>query len=115
MLRRAHSAIGVGELACLLYLWICAITRRRDHLLRIAEGVLVSEGVALVVAKECPLGALQRRAGDDVPMFELWFGPRIAPLAVPAFTCLAVLGWVVARLRHPTAGAPQTAVTTDQG
>ena len=108
LLRYLHSAIGIGELACLLYLWVCAITRRRDHPLQIAEGVLFSEGLALLVAKECPLGAVQRRAGDDVPMFELWFGPRIAPFAVPAFTSLAVLGWIVASLRRPDCPARQS-------
>jgi len=105
-LRHVHSAIGIGELGCLCYLWVCAITRRRDTGLRVAESVLVSEGIALLVAKECPLGALQRRAGDDVPMFELWFGPRLAPLAVPGFTCLAVLGWVSLKLRPPIGQEP---------
>jgi hypothetical protein len=54
--------------------------------------VLGGEGVALVVAKRCPLEIFQRRAGDDMPMFELWFGPRLAPFAIPAFSSLALLG-----------------------
>ena len=74
-LRRVHSAVGTGELCCLAYLWFCAATRRRDSRLRAAEAILAGEGIALLVAKQCPLGTLQHRAGDDVPMFELWFGP----------------------------------------
>jgi hypothetical protein len=101
MLRHVHSAIGIGELGCLFYLWLCAVTRRRGTWLRIANGVLFGEGIALLVAKECPLGSLQRRTGDDVPMFELWFGPRVAPFAIPAFASLTLLGWIVARLRPP--------------
>jgi len=35
------------------------------------------------------LGVFQRRAGDDVTMFQLWFGPRLAPFAIPWFTMIA--------------------------
>ncbi|WP_156887521.1 hypothetical protein [Propionicicella superfundia] len=88
-LRIVHSAIGVGELACLSYVWFCAAVRRRDHWLGLSIATLAGEGIALVVAKGCPFGILQRRAGDDVPMFQLWFGPRIARFCVPALTAAA--------------------------
>ncbi len=101
MLRRVHSAVGAGELACLGYLWFCGIARRRDRRLKIAATVLVGEGVALVIAKGCPLGVFQRRAGDDVPLFELWFGPRLAHFAIAVFTTLAGLGIVVVIARPP--------------
>ncbi|MGA3353378.1 MAG: hypothetical protein ABSD85_09365 [Acidimicrobiales bacterium] len=101
-LRAAHNAIGVGELACLSYLWFCAIRRRRDRWLALAVAVLLGEGAALLVAKECPLGAFQRQAGDDVPMFELWFGPKVAPFAIPTLTVIAAggLALVLARPRQ---------------
>ena len=101
MFRAAHSTIGVGELACLCYVWFCAIVRRRDPWLRLAIGVLIGEGTALLLAKGCPLGVLQRRAGDDVPMFELWFGARVAPFAVPTFTLIAVGGLALVLGRPP--------------
>jgi len=91
-LRALHGAIGVGELGCLGYLWFCGITRRRDRWLALAIAVLAGEGVTLLVARECPLGVFQRRAGDDVPMFELWFGPKAAPFAIPVFTVIALTG-----------------------
>ena len=62
VLRRLHSSIGASELACLGYVWFCALTRRRDHLLGVSMAVLVGEGAALLVAKGCPLGLFQRRA-----------------------------------------------------
>lgn len=99
VLRVLHNAIAIGELACLGYLWYCAITRRRDGWLRVSTVVLVGEGVALLAAKGCPLGIFQRRAGDDVPMFELWFGPRLAPFAIPAFTGIALGGVALLRAR----------------
>ena len=55
-----------------------------------------------MLAKGCPLGILQRRAGDDVPMFELWFGPRLAPFAVPGFTVAAAAGMISVAGRRPT-------------
>lgn len=101
LLRKLHTAIGLCEIACLGYLWFCAIARRRDRWLSLSVCVLAGEGVALVIAKGCPFGFLQRRAGDDVPMFELWFGPRAAPYAIPAFTLIAC-GGVLTLLARPS-------------
>lgn len=102
VLRVTHNAIGVCELACLGHLWFCAITRRRDRKLRLAVVVLVGEGVALLLGRGCPLGIFQRRVGDDVPMFELWFGPGLAPFAVPTFTLIALCGLALVMARRPT-------------
>jgi hypothetical protein len=104
-LRAVHNLIGAGELACLGHLWICAIARRRDPLLRVAVLVLLGEGAALLAAKGCPLGIFQRRAGDDVPMFELWFGRRLAPHAVPFFTTVTVAGLLLLAVRRPAPAA----------
>jgi hypothetical protein len=101
MLRGLHNAIGVGELTCLGYIWVCALTRRRDRWLWLSVAVLLGEGVALVVAKGCPLGIFQRRAGDDIPMFELWFGRRLAPFAIPFFTLVSVAGLALLVVRRP--------------
>ena len=100
-LRVLHSSIGVGELACLAYLWLCAIRGRRDRWLRLSTAVLLGEGAALVAARGCPLGVFQRRAGDEVPMFELWFGPRLAPFAIPTFTVIAGAGMALLAVRRP--------------
>ena len=99
VLRVLHNWVGVGELACLAYLWFCAITRRRDAWLRLSTVVLIGEGASLVAANGCPLGILQRRAGDEVPMFELWFGPRLAPLAVPALSAITIGGMALLLVR----------------
>jgi hypothetical protein len=100
-LRVLHTAVGLAEMLCLSYLWSCALRRRRTRLLRLSVGVLAAEGLALVTWDGCPLGALQRRAGDDVPMFELWFGTRLARFAVPTFGAVAVAGAAVALARPP--------------
>ena len=105
-LRKLHNAIGAGELVCLGYVWFCALARRRDVWLRASIAVLIGEGVALVVAKGCPLGGFQRRVGDEVPMFELWFGPRMAPFAIPGFTAIALVGAALLGLRPAEPPAP---------
>lgn len=103
-LRMLHSAIGMCELGCLAHLWVCVLTRRRDRWLKVASSVLIGEGIALVVAKGCPLGIVQRRAGDDVSMFEYWFGPRRASMAIPTLTVSTFAGFVLLRIRPPTDG-----------
>ena len=104
MLRIVHSVIGVCELGCVGYLWLCVFARRRDRWLKFASSILIGEGIALTVARGCPLGEVQRRAGDDVSMFELWFGSRIAPLAVPIFAVVAITGFVLLSARPPMDG-----------
>jgi hypothetical protein len=94
-----HSSIGAAELGCLGYLWLCAITGRRDRWLRLSASILTAEGITLVAANGCPLGFFQRRAGDDVPMFELWLGPRLGPFAIPAFTVAAAVGMIMVAVR----------------
>jgi hypothetical protein len=100
-LRSLHNAVGIFELSCLGYLWFCALTRRRGRLLSTAVAVLLGEGVALVAAGECPLGRFQRRQGDDLPMFELWLGPRLARFTIPASTAIAIAGLAVLLARPP--------------
>jgi hypothetical protein len=39
--------------------------------------------------------------GDDVHMFELWFGHRLAPCAIPALACAALAGVALVVARPP--------------
>lgn len=96
-LRGGHTAIAVVELACLGYVWTCALTGRRDALLRGAIGVLVGEGVGLIIGRgNCPLGPLQERLGDPVPLFELVLPPNWARRAVPILAGTSVVGIALA-------------------
>ena len=99
-LRVAHTIIAVFDLAGLGYVWFCAVRRRRDTLLRLAAGALAAEGVALVVGRgNCPLGPLQRKLGDPVPLFELVLPPRAAKAAVPVLAGISVAGLAVLAAR----------------
>lgn len=96
-LRAGHTGIAVVELACLGYVWACALTGRRDVLLRAAMGILVAEGVGLIVGRgNCPLGPLQRRLGDPVPLFELVLPPAWARRAVPILAGVSAVGIALA-------------------
>lgn len=98
-----HAAIAVEQLLAIGYVWWCALTGRRGRLLHTAVATLVGEGV-LVGANHgnCPLGGLQERLGDTVPLFELVLSPPAAKRAVPALGAIAAVGLVllVARGRH---------------
>ncbi|WP_069112708.1 hypothetical protein [Jiangella alba] len=99
-LRLAHTGIAAAELAALGHVWACALTGRRDRWLAVSAGALAAEGLALVVGRgSCPLGPLQRRLGDPVPLFELVLPPRAAKAAVPVLTAAALAGLAVVAVR----------------
>jgi hypothetical protein len=104
--RAFHAAIAVEQLLAITYVWWCALSGRRDRLLRIAAATLIGEGV-LVTANhgDCPLGPLQDRLGDPVPLFELVLSPRAAKRAVPTLGGITTLGLVLLIVRgHRFAG-----------
>jgi hypothetical protein len=107
--RAGHAAISVAFLAAIAYVWWCALTGRRDRRLRLAVAALLSEG-AFVAANhgDCPLGPVQTRLGDPVPLFELVLSPRAAKGAVPALGLVTAAGLALLAARSATArtGSP---------
>jgi len=98
--RTAHAAIAIEMLLTIAYVWWCVLTGRRGRLLRVAAATLIGEGV-LVTANggDCPLGGLQRRLGDPVPLFELVLSPSAAKRAVPALGAITAAGLVLLMVR----------------
>lgn len=99
-LRGVHVLIAAGEIASLIYLWTCALTGRRGRALNAAVVVLSTEGAGLVASRgDCPLGPLQQRLGDPVPLFEFVLSPRAAKRAVPVLAGVTCMGMVVLIVR----------------
>ena len=98
--RTLHAAIAIEMLLAIAYMWWCALRGRRDYLLRIAAASLIGEGV-LVAANhgDCPLGGLQERLGDPVPLFELVLSPRAAKRAVPTLGAITAAGLALLMVR----------------
>ena len=98
--RAAHAAIAVEMLLAIAYVWWCAFSGRRGRLLQIASASLIGEGV-LVAANggDCPLGGMQKRLGDPVPLFELVLSPRAAKRAVPTLGAITTAGLVLVVVR----------------
>jgi hypothetical protein len=94
--RVAHAAVAAAFLSAIGYVWWCVLTGRRDRLLRVAVVALAGEG-AFVAANhgDCPLGPLQERLGDPVPLFELVLSRPAARRAVPALGLVAATGLVL--------------------
>ena len=91
--RGAHAAIATEQLFAIAYVWWCALTGRRGRLLRVAAASLIGEGVLVTANRgDCPLGGLQRRLGDPVPLFELVLSPRAAKRAVPTLGAITAAG-----------------------
>ena len=100
--RAFHTAIAAEQLLALAYVWWCAITGRRDRLLRIAVATLIGEGVLVAANRgDCPMGGLQDRLGDPVPLFELVLSPRAAKRAVPTLGAITAAGLVLLVVRGP--------------
>jgi hypothetical protein len=98
-----YAVIAVEMLLAIAYVWWCALSGRRDRLLlRMAAASLIGEGV-LVAANhgDCPLGGLQERLGDPVPLFELVLSARAAKQAVPTLGAITAAGLVLLAVRGP--------------
>ena len=97
--RGVHGLITVAFLLAIVYVWWCALTGRRDRWVRLAVAALVAEGAFVTANRgDCPLGGLQDRLGDPVPLFELVLSPTAARRAVPVLGVVAgagigVLAW----------------------
>jgi len=100
--RAFHAVIAVEMLLAIAYVWWCALSGRRDRLLHVAAASLIGEGV-LVAANhgDCPLGGLQERLGDPVPLFELLLSSRAAKRAVPTLGAITAAGLVLLAVRGP--------------
>jgi hypothetical protein len=87
--RLVHASIALVELTCLGHIWLCALTRRRSRLLAVSMAVLSAQAAGLVIGRgHCPIGPLQRRIGDPVPLFELVLPRRAAKAAVPVLAAV---------------------------
>ena len=100
--RLFHAAWSVAQMACLGWIWFCAIRRRRDKALAASVGFLAVEGAGLLIGRgDCPMGAQQREWGDPKPFFELILPPRAAKAAVPVLAVVTVAGLVAVAVRKP--------------
>jgi len=101
-LRVGHGAITGAFLGAIGYVWWCALKGRRDGWLRLTVVALVSEGAFVALNHgDCPLGPLQERLGDPVPLFELVLSPVAARRAVPALGLVTAGGLVLLARRSP--------------
>ena len=110
--RCVHAVIAGGFLVAIGYVRWCALSGRRGPALRIAVTALLGEGV-LVAANhgDCPLGCLQDRVGDPVPLFQLVLSPDAARRAVPVLGLVAAVGiGLLARPRASRASLRRWAV-----
>ena len=100
--RLVHASWSVAQLTGLGYIWVCALTGRRNRPLWASVAFLMAEGAALVGGRgDCPVGPLQAEWGDPVPFFELVLPPRAAKAAVPILAVVSVVVIATLVLRRP--------------
>jgi hypothetical protein len=94
--RAIHAAVALAFLSAIAYVWWCALTGRRDRRLQVALVALLVEGAVVTANRgDCPLGPLQDRLHDPVPLFELVLSPAAAKRAVPVLGAVAAAGMLV--------------------
>ena len=100
--RVVHGSWSVAQLACLGYMWVSVLNRRRSPRLWASVAFLTAEGAALAVGRgNCPVGPMQAEWGDPVPFFELVLPPRAAKAAIPILTFVSLAGIAALILRRP--------------
>jgi hypothetical protein len=100
--RVGHGAVAAAFLGAIAYVWWCVLTGRRDRRLRLAVVALLAEGTFVAANHgDCPLGPLQARLGDPVPLFELALSPAAARRAVPALGLVTAAGLLLLARRGP--------------
>lgn len=98
--RAAHAGIAVAFLLAIGHVWWSALTGRRGPWLRACVWALVGEGILVAANRgDCPLGPLQERVDDPVPLFELVLPQRAARLAVPVLGAVTAGGVLLLHLR----------------
>jgi hypothetical protein len=100
-LRAFHIGVGIVGLSSLVYVWICALTGRRDQVLVVAVAALLVEGAAILIGRgNCPLGPLQQRLGDPTPLFAQVLPPRWAKAAFPVLITATLAGFALLAVRY---------------
>ena len=103
--RALHGLVTVAFLLAIVYVWWCALTGRRDRWLRVAVAALVTEGAFVTANRgDCPLGGMQERLGDPMPLFELVLSPTAARRAVPVLGAVTAAGMLLLSRRAPSRG-----------
>jgi hypothetical protein len=104
--RVAHGAVAAGFLLAIAYVWWCAVSGQRGPWLRVAVAALTTVGtLGAAMGGDCPLGGLQGRMGDPIPLFELVLSPRAARRAVPVLGGIAAVGIALVVVRGRSAAS----------
>ena len=101
LLRIIHGIFALYFIACVLYIYYCALVRTTNISLGIAIASVLIEGVLLYVFNQgdCVLIHIQRKVGDDKPFFSLFLPEKMAKRAIPYFAVLTIIGLVLLAVR----------------
>lgn len=96
LVRFIHGLFTLYFIACMLYVYYCFFVNIENKLLYIAIISLLVEGLIIFLNKsECPLGIMHRKFGDALAFFELFLPKKIAKNAIPYFSVITILGFVL--------------------
>lgn len=103
ILRIVHFIIVAYLLFGIFYIYYSALTKRTNSLLIVLVISLFIEGLIIYLNHgNCPLGFIQKKAGDNTPFFELVLPKKQAKLAVRFFALITLIGIVLMDIRFLT-------------
>jgi fumarate reductase subunit C len=93
ILRVIHFIISAYFLLCILFIYYSVITNNESKLFYLAVLSVLIEGVVVFLNdKNCPLGILHKRYGDEKTFFELFLPKKMAKQIIPVLGTIAMLG-----------------------
>ena len=96
VIRIVHAGFALLFIACIIFIYYCAITRLASPWLYPATIILLIEGIAVGLNKgDCPLGPIHLRYGDDKGFFGLFLPARILPYVIPGLAVIAAVGFLL--------------------
>lgn len=100
-MRFVHGFISFFFLLCIIQIYYSYITDTRSLWLYVATIAVYLEGfIEFTFNKgDCPLIHIQKRIGDNIPFFELFFPPNIAKMVIPVVGVVTVFGSILVLLQ----------------
>jgi hypothetical protein len=88
-----HSIIFLFMVACMVYIFYCAVVRRYDWTLVFAFAAIVVEGIVLIINRwTCPFTKLAQKYGDEKgAVTDLFIPARYARYTFNVFTTIFII------------------------
>ncbi|MFC1640982.1 hypothetical protein ACFL2D_02960 [Patescibacteria group bacterium] len=91
--RVMHGVIVGMYCGCIMLIYYSGVTQKLTYYAMIAAGLLLLEGLVLMINRgTCPLTIVHRQFGDDKGFFDIFVPKQYIHYVTPAFAAVALVG-----------------------